>query len=120
MYFTRISLTHVNQTLRIKPCKLHVPWINLAQKAYTGNAITETTIPILASILQHDAFSHPGRAILRVMAMTTGELDYSDLYHQQEGEHRIAFPQLSYYFWIIFLVLMPVLLINLLVSYLVF
>ena len=48
--------------------------------------------------------------------MTTGELDYDDLYHQQEGEDEIAFPPVSFLLWIIFLVLMPVLLSNLLVS----
>jgi len=50
------------------------------------------------------------------MAMTTGELDYDELYHQQEGEDEIAFPPVSFLLWIIFLVLMPVLLSNLLVS----
>jgi len=50
------------------------------------------------------------------MAMTTGELDYDELYHQQEGEQEIAFPPVSFIIWIIFLVLMPILLSNLLVS----
>ena len=71
---------------------------------------------LLNSILQRNAFSHPGRAILKVTAMTTGELDYDELYHQQEGEQEIAFPPVSFILWIIFLVLMPVLLSNLLVS----
>ena len=67
-------------------------------------------------ILQRTAFSHPGRAIVKVMAMTTGELGYDELYHQQEGEQEIAFPPASFLLWIIFLILMPVLLSNLLVS----
>ena len=71
---------------------------------------------LLNSILQRNAFSHPGRAILKVMAMTTGELDCDELYHQQEGEQEIAFPPVSFILWIIFLVVMPVLLSNLLVS----
>ena len=50
------------------------------------------------------------------MAMTTGELGYDELYHQQEGEQEIAFPPASFLLWIIFLVLMPVLLSNLLVG----
>ena len=50
----------------------------------------------LKSVLQRNAFSHPGRAILKVMAMTTGELDYDELYHQQEGEDEIAFPPASF------------------------
>ena len=73
-------------------------------------------IQLFISILQRTAFSNPGRAIVKVMAMTTGELDYDELYHQQEGEDEIAFPPVSFLLWIIFLVLMPVLLSNLLVS----
>ena len=67
-------------------------------------------------ILQRNAFSHPGRAIVKVMTMTTGELDYDDLFHQQEGEEEIAFPPVSFILWIMFLVLIPILLNNLLVS----
>ena len=48
--------------------------------------------------------------------MTTGELDYDEIFHQQEGEEEIAFPAVSFILWIIFLVLIPVLLNNLLVS----
>ena len=47
--------------------------------------------------------------------MTTGELDYNELYHQEEGAEELAFPPASFYLWIVFLVLMPVLLNNLLV-----
>ena len=77
-------------------------------------------IQLHVSILQRTPFSHSGRAIVKVMAMTTGELDFDDLFHQQEGEDEIAFPPLSFLLWIIFLVLMPVLLSNLLVSYKIF
>jgi len=77
---------------------------------YTENAVTTLFI------LQRTPFSHPGRALVKVMAMTTGELDFDDLYHQQEGEDEIAFPPVSFLLWIVFLVLMPVLLSNLLVS----
>ena len=66
--------------------------------------------------VQRTAFSNPGRALVKLMAMTTGELDYDVLYHQQGGEEEVAFPPVSFLLWIIFLVLMPVLLSNLLVS----
>ena len=68
------------------------------------------------SILQRNAFSNPGRAIVKVMTMTTGELDYDAIFHQQEGEEEIAFLPVSSILWVIFLVLIPVLLNNLLVS----
>ena len=87
-------------------------------------AILTHRMPLLiqlhVSILQRTPFSHSGRAIVKAMAMTTGELDFDDLFHQQEGEDEIAFPPLSFLLWIIFLVLMPVLLSNLLVSYKIF
>ena len=31
--------------------------------------------------------------------MTTGELDYDELYHQEEGAEEIAFPTLSSFIW---------------------
>ena len=70
-----------------------------------------------SSILQRNAFSHPGRAIVKVMTMTTGELDYDEIFHQQEGEEELAFLPVSFILWIVFLVLIPVLLNNLLVSW---
>ena len=39
------------------------------------------------------------------MTMTTGELDYDDIFHQQEGEEEIAFLPTSFILWIVFLVL---------------
>ena len=47
--------------------------------------------------------------------MTTGELDYDDIFHHKEGEEEVAFPMISFPLWIIFLVIMPVLLNNYLV-----
>ena len=49
------------------------------------------------------------------MSMTTGELDYDDIFHHREGEEEIPFPLISFPLWIIFLVMMPVLLNNYLV-----
>ena len=37
------------------------------------------------------------------MTMTTGELDYEDLFLQQEGEEEIVIPPVSFILWIIFL-----------------
>ena len=72
---------------------------------------------VFSFILQRNAFSNPGRAIVKVMTMTTGELDYDEIFHQQEGEEELAFLPVSFILWIIFLVLIPVLLNNLLVSW---
>jgi len=52
---------------------------------------------------------------VKVMAMTIGELDYDTVFHQMEGEMEIAFPVVSFILWIIFLVSMPLLLVNYLV-----
>ena len=65
--------------------------------------------------LQRHAFIHPARALVKVMSMTTGELDYDDIFHHREGEEEIPFPLISFPLWIIFLVMMPVLLNNYLV-----
>ena len=48
------------------------------------------------------------------MTMTTGELDYDKIFHQQEDREEIALPPVSFILWMI---LMPILLSNLMVSY---
>ena len=73
------------------------------------------TVTTLCTFLQRHAFIHPARALVKVMSMTTGELDYDDIFHHREGEEEIAFPLISFPLWIIFLVMMPVLLNNYLV-----
>ena len=54
--------------------------------------------------------------------MTTGELDFDDLFRQSpngesENENEIQFEAVSYILWIIFIVIMPILLTNMLVSF---
>ena len=73
------------------------------------------TLTFLCAFLQRHAFIHPARALVKVMSMTTGELDYDDIFHHREGEEEIAFLLISFPFWIIFLVMMPILLNNYLV-----
>lgn len=48
--------------------------------------------------------------------MTTGELDYNTIFQQSYDERDGILTPLSYLLFIIFVVVMPVLLINLLVS----
>lgn len=57
------------------------------------------------------------------MTMTTGEFEYDAIFRQFPGGdansdtiEEIPFPVVSFLIWIIFLVLMPILLTNLLVS----
>lgn len=57
------------------------------------------------------------------MTMTTGEFEYDAIFRQFPGgaeaeaiTDEIPFPPVSFLLWIIFLVLMPILLTNLLVS----
>jgi hypothetical protein len=56
------------------------------------------------------------------MTMTTGEFEYDSIFRQFPGgaedgsiTEEIPFPPVSFLLWIIFLVLMPILLTNLLV-----
>ena len=53
------------------------------------------------------------------MTMTTGEFEFDTIFQQTgafKGEDDITYPVISYVLWILFLVLMPILLTNLLVS----
>ena len=55
------------------------------------------------------------------MTMATGELGYDDIFRQSTADSMstapdVPFPAISYIMWIIFIILMPVLFTNLLVS----
>ena len=58
------------------------------------------------------------------MTMTTGEFEYDAIFRQFPGgagqsdldTNEIPFPGISFFLWIVFLALMPILLTNLLVS----
>ena len=54
------------------------------------------------------------------MVMTTGEFDFDGIFfNSQEDaeEHReLYYPQIAYILWIVFIILMPIILTNLLVS----
>ncbi|XP_064390866.1 transient receptor potential cation channel subfamily A member 1 homolog [Halichondria panicea] len=66
-------------------------------------------------------FSDVPRSLLKVMTMTTGELDYDTIFHLDpsggsDGADKIRFPPISIILWIIFIILMPIILTNMLTS----
>ena len=73
--------------------------------------------------MQRASFATPGRALVKTMTMTTGEFEFDSIFRQFPGgadsgtmTEEIPFPPVSFLLWIIFLVLMPILLTNLLVN----
>ena len=48
--------------------------------------------------------------------MTTGELDYSDSFQFGDDGEEIHYDFMSYFLWVLFIILMPILFANLLVS----
>ncbi len=73
--------------------------------------------------MQRSSFATPGRALIKTMTMTTGEFEFDSIFRQFPGgsdsgtmTEEIPFPPVSFLLWIIFLVLMPILLTNLLVN----
>lgn len=74
-------------------------------------------------ILMRQPFSTPARALLKTMTMTTGEFEFDGIFRQSPGgaeaaslQGEIPFPPISYILWIVFIILMPILLTNLLVG----
>ena len=60
------------------------------------------------------------RSLLKTMTMSTGELDFDAIFRQNpsgasDGAEEIPFSTVSYILWIVFVILMPVLLTNMLV-----
>ena len=60
------------------------------------------------------------RSLLKTISMTTGEQEFDSIFHQEASGARdtleeIPFPFVSFLVWILFIVFIPVLLINMLV-----
>ena len=108
---TEISKNNFATTLQIAPTTSH----NLYPFLISRFLLLQ--LRCKSALLQRHAFIHPARAVVKVMSMTTGELDYDDIFHHKEGEEEIAFPLISFPLWVIFLVMMPVLLNNYLVRW---
>ena len=74
-------------------------------------------------LFSRSPFADPTRSILKTMTMTTGEFEFDNIFRQTPGgvmdrsevPRNVPFPEVSYMLWIIFLILMPILLTNLLV-----
>ena len=70
--------------------------------------------------LQRTPFGTPARALIKTMTMSAGEFDFDTTFRQEPGDlglPDIAYPSMSFLLWVVFLVLVPVLLTNLLVSF---
>ena len=72
------------------------------------------------SLFERSPFANPFHSVWKTVAMSIGELEYDDLFHQPTGGSAavvpsIPFPEISYMLWIIFIILMPILFTNLLV-----
>ena len=70
--------------------------------------------------MQRSPFSSVPRSLLKTMTMSTGEFDFDTIFRQdpageRAGAEEIPFPAVSYILWIVFVILMPVLLTNMLV-----
>ena len=69
---------------------------------------------------KNSPFSSPFTALWKVMTMITGELEYESIFRQGSGGTDVQYPELpfsviSYLLWIVFLIMIPILLSNLLV-----
>ena len=72
-------------------------------------------------LFAHSPFASPLHSILKTISMCIGELGYDELFRQPTGGSTavildIPFPEISYILWVIFVILMPILFGNLLVT----
>ena len=72
---------------------------------------------------QRSPFSTPARSLLSIVTYATGGFDFDAIFRQAPGGTEednalteIPFPAVSYIMWITFIIIMPILLNNLLVS----
>ena len=62
-------------------------------------------------------FRNAGLSFIKTLVMTIGEFDYNSIFgHNNESSSLLtSFPEVAYILWIVFLVVMPILVTNLLV-----
>ena len=73
------------------------------------------------SFFERSPFNNMLQSTWKTMTMTTGEMGFEGIFHLSSGGSDsdippIPFPEISYILWVIFLILMPILFTNLLVS----
>lgn len=103
--------------LRCCAIKEFVVWCYLC----VYNSQPHSDMYFCCDLVQRSPFSSPGRAILKAMSMTTGDFDFDSLFRlspngENEGVNDIPFPAISVILWMIFIILMPILLTNMLVN----
>lgn len=72
-------------------------------------------------LLQQSPFYQPANAMVKVMSMTAGDFEFDEIFRmslsgEEENAGTIPFPPISYLLWIIFVIIMPILFINMLVN----
>ena len=73
------------------------------------------------SFHQRSPWATPYRALLKTVTMTGGEYNFDPIFRQDpaggnDDDSEVPFYPVSYLVWILFIVLMPILLANMLVS----
>lgn len=76
---------------------------------------------VTAICLQRSPFSTPARSLLKTISMSTGEQEFDSIFHQEASGGRdvladVPFPPVSSIMWILFVIFIPILLTNMLVS----
>ena len=71
--------------------------------------------------MQRSPFSNVSISIMKALSMTSGDYDFDSFFRfspsgDSEGQQDVPFLIIAVIFWIIFIILMPILLINMLVS----
>ena len=66
-------------------------------------------------VMQPSLFSSPGNSLFKITSMTAGDFSFNTIFGL-ESDGMISFPTISYIMWILFIVVMPILFTNMLVS----
>ena len=70
-----------------------------------------------SQVVNVSPFRNAGLSFIKTMVMAIGELGYDDIFGHSNGRSSLltSFPEVAYILWIIFLIVMPILVTNLLV-----
>ena len=77
-------------------------------------------IRYIVRYMQRSPFADPAISVLKTMTMSTGDVGFNSIFRldpsgNSDGKQQIQYPPLSYIIWFLFIVFMPVILVNMLV-----
>ncbi len=96
--------------------------LNIMVSAFLIVSLRTTISFCLHASMQRSPFADPAISLLKTMTMSTGDVSFGSIFRldpsgDSDDKEEIGYPSISYIIWILFIIFMPIILINMLVRF---